>query len=204
MTRPIVHEAIYFAAFGVHDMGVPVKNDKRIKVCRTTRGPLSLGVSAGASDIELNIPVTDIRYRILQHKVPYLATTLVHELLHGERFAYYPEDYDLLEHIASEGIAYCGNDQFSQRYMGERDCLVASTEENMTAVDASELTSKLADDTYYHYVEATEGSSHTFNRWMCLGGIGNVLGIYHVNRHLKAGLALSDLMMKPAREIIFG
>jgi hypothetical protein len=114
--RPFVECAVELAEGFFDEAGFEYHVAKQATVWRWDRRSTIVGASTNAQDFELYVRHDHIKHRKVAASMQDLALTAVHEALHSIRSEHY-DDYNLMEQVASEGIAYVGEDIAQERLL---------------------------------------------------------------------------------------
>ena len=209
--RPMVAAAIDLAREGFEALEVPLEGDKTFRLYRAGETYTDAATSVRQGLIELYLKVNDVRYRKLGAKLGLYSVVLMHEMIHDERLALFPES-NLAEHAVTEGLAHCGDAMFARLLMWpEEHHDVFRLVDSMTPGNAELLTRALSADVELDQIESKAGTNTICDQWFEEETsefhdypIGVAVGSYHVARHLRSGQTLAELMHRTPEEILLG
>lgn len=207
VVRPVAETAIGLTEDGRDQFGLYYFMPKQLVAWRAGRNCPEVGLSIGPSRMELLFPHIDIKHCKIGSQIALYTTTLFHEFVHCVRAEFYDSDEpDLIEHTASEGLAYVLEDEFSKALLldPEQDRII----EKFGSADAESLAylrQQLVNNSlliekhpdWYHKID---------NFWLGCDGTyvppGVALGIWSVQALYNQGLTPMELITTPAEDLL--
>lgn len=202
--RPTVTEAISTAAEGLQHFGIQYERPKTIIVWQATRTFTAGGGCLDSVRSELYIPQIDVKHRKVARYLGILSGRVFHELIHNVRAELCGEGEHLSEIATSEGLAYCAEDIFIERFLP-----------GMTGVGVRELAQEAEDDLWSLQAEFDAEApiknplnSTDFQEWFLnnLVGVdispGVFIGVSRIKHHLDNGAEIRDLLPIPAEQLL--
>lgn len=169
------------------------------------RKELARGGSVSASTFDLYFCNSELRYRKLGHIFGEITAVSAHEMAHCTRELYFPEDFSLLEIIASEGIA-----NVVQAYI-EQDVFDILYENTILAdeIDGPSVLHNLFDDPLcYIDVPSETPKNQSPHEWLYEKDCKNYswgarIGVWCVKSYIdEHGYDFPMLLRLPAEEIL--
>lgn len=206
VVKPTVQTAIDFVQIGFDEIGLSFTEPKCVNVWRCGRSEDTWASSNGPTDIDLHIRVDHIQHRKVPRFLADIALAIGHDTIHAIR-SEYCDDPSLIEHIASEGLAWVGEDPLEHVILGAENAsqvadVVALTGSNYQYSNLKAQLSKQRDHTW----EQDGAEDSLRQQWLepsCrLVPPGLVVGITEVQRRLEEGNTLGDLMTWSAEQIL--
>jgi hypothetical protein len=205
---PFIAGALEQAKSGITDVGLDSRPET-ILLTRCVSTDKEYAISYGGdADIELYLPVTDIKHRKLARRHDLWVQVMFHEHVHWARRPFFGRD-TLLEYAADEGLAYCATQQFAastgikdefapidfMRTLPRADQLAIRAEVfaahatfGSVAPDELDVESEFFEWTHSPYVKPYSATE--------------VVGICAVANMLDQGYSVAELVSMPAEELL--
>lgn len=198
--RPFVEGAVELAQDVVGEIGIRYEHPKRSRIRRCTNTLLGGGVNTDLTNFEVYVPIDHYRrHRAARFFGAYMRDA-THELVHAARAERYP-GWDLLENVASEGIAYVAEDL---------TVVALNLDERMYTADTMplrHLVPGLKGELILDYASCVDDNAteHMDELWLKGSNSiddGALIGIVEVHNRLIEGHAIGDIIDWPAERVL--
>ena len=206
VVRPIISAAADLACSAVEALGVEYKDPKRLSIWKCLRNWPDAGANYSSVDMDIYVRGDHIRHRKVARKIVSHCLTATHEITHAVRREKQPDQDDLIEHIASEGLAYVSEDLVSELLLTKEEIFYFGDCINIKqSISYDRLKSRLRP------TELAEARGDTtiddgLDGWMQFESDslppGIIIGITEVYRRLVEGNKFSNIIEWPADQIL--
>jgi hypothetical protein len=193
------------AVNGLDNIGVPICTPKRFHVRRAVRNFEDAGCSFGNGLIELYLSTEAVKRGKVPRMLGLLSVVSLHEMLHDERYNLFPRD-DLVEFVATEGIAHYGDTLFARSTLGRQkyhDSIMAARQ-LITEAQLQALRESLYEDN-----QVSDDNDAIFELWfekeraeVLHYPMGVLLGLRCVDYHISAGATLPEMLHWSPEEVV--
>jgi len=197
--RPYVEGAVDLATEAVQSLGIRYSHPKRASIRRCGNSYPAVGENQDQTGFRLFIRNDDYRRHKAAVRFGTYATASAHELTHAARHERFG-NWDLLEEIASEGIAHVAEDLVTQDLGMVEDYLYMEIV-NAMAVDHQAAKRALVMD-YEAYGNDDSVIDHWFDWDSPYIDRGVVLGVAEVQKRLVEGHAIGEIIDWPPERVL--
>ncbi len=205
----VVSCATQLAVIGVREMGlVPLVPPKTVRICKAVRNYDATGETKDACQVDVNLPILDIKHNKIRRRASQLPGVIFHEFLHALRFERFPI-FTLGSMAADEGIAYVFDEDFQRKLLFEGEYMPLDGEipEDEVLFDYARFFKKKLDDSGVAEVDTDFVAFEYFESWnKPIRGYElcplDFIGIGAVKLAVRQGAHATDLVDLPPAEIL--
>lgn len=197
--RPYVESAINLASDAVQSIGINYNNPKSASIRRCGNSYPAIGENQDDSGFRLFIRVDDYRRRNANKRFGQYVVASAHELTHAARHERYSE-WDLLEEVASEGIAHVAED-FVTLDIGITNKPLYTEVINTQKINYQVIKNALMSD-YEKYGNSDSNIDKWFDWDSPYMDEAVVIGIAEVQNRLIEGHSISEIIEWPPERVL--
>lgn len=210
VVEPVVRPALEQVEGVCEDLGLDFREQKTVNVWRCARSEDTWGVARDVTQIDLHIRTDHIKHRKVVRFFDDLTKTVGHELLHTIREEYFVDDGPI-ERVASEGLAYSGEDLIEVMCLGggEGDLIGEAMLRHAKGARYDAVKARLVGMRDHRWPQAMlDNVADDPQRvaWFEMNGnmppAGVLIGVVEVQRRLSEGNDFAQIMTWPAEEIL--